>query len=51
MHLTILKRYLFVDVLDGNRHEGYLPNKPVSNYQYGGKDIFFRKIMQTGPLS
>lgn len=37
MHVTILKWYLFVDILDGSRQEAYLPDKPVSNYQYGGK--------------
>lgn len=37
MHLTILKWYLFGDILDGSRQEAYLPDKLVSNYQYEGK--------------
>lgn len=31
---------LFVGTFDENRQEGFLPDKPVSNYQYEGGKIY-----------
>ena len=41
MHLNTLKWYLFVDAFDRNRQEGYLSGKPISDYQYGWKKIYY----------